>query len=73
MGDVVKLNCLTTLPIPPDDVLSGAMGKLDHCLLIGIDKDGKMYTASSSADLQWGVYMATKFVAKVHAGDYDSE
>lgn len=71
MGDVVKLNCETTLPIDPNDVLTGAKDKLEHCLLIGIDKDGKMYTASSSADMAWGVYMATKFVAKVHAGDYD--
>jgi hypothetical protein len=71
MGDVVKLNCETTLPIDPNDILTGAIDKLDHCLLIGIGKDGKMYSASSSSDLAWAVYMATKFVAKVHAGDYD--
>lgn len=73
MGDVIKLNCETTLPIDPNDVLTGAVGKLDHCLLLGIDKDGKMYTASSTGDIQWGVYMATKFVAKVHAGDYGTD
>lgn len=70
MGDVVRLNCMTTLPINPDDVLTGTAGKLDYCLLIGWDKDGNLYTASSEADMERALYVATKFVHKVHNGDY---
>lgn len=71
MGDVVKLNCTTTLPISPEDILTGASGKLDYCLLIGWDKEGEMYTACSEGDMEKAVYMATKFVHKVHHGDYE--
>lgn len=70
MGDVVRLNCMTTLPISPDDVLIGAVGKLDYCLLIGWSKDGELHTASSEGDLERAVFMATKFIHKVHRGDY---
>lgn len=71
MGDVVKLGCLTKLPIPPDDVLSGAIGQLDYVLVLGFNKDGEMHTASSSGDLSEALWIATKFIHKLHKGDYD--
>lgn len=70
MGDVVKLNCLTTLPIEPDEVLEGAKGKLETVLLLGWDQNGELYAAASSGDLREALLLATKFVHKLHAGDY---
>lgn len=71
MGDVVKLDCVTKLPIDPDDVLDGAKGRLDYVLLLGWDKDGRMYTASSEGQMERAVYIATKFVHRQHHGDYE--
>lgn len=50
MSNVVDLNVITTLPLDPDRVLQGAVGKLDRVIVIGIDKDGEEYFASSEAD-----------------------
>lgn len=72
MGEVVRLNCLTTLDISPDDVLNSAVGKLDQVLILGWDKDGELYVASSTSDMKLTVYLATKFVHKEMNGDYSN-
>ena len=52
MGDVVHLDVETTVPIDPETVLDGASGaNLDACMVIGWDADGKLYLASSDAEL----------------------
>ena len=48
-GNVVEFPGLTTVDIPPDAVLSGAMGKMEYVLLVGIDADGDLYIASSES------------------------
>lgn len=50
MDNVVDLNVITTLPLDPDRVLSKALGKLERVMVIGIDKDGEEYFASSESD-----------------------
>ena len=50
MGDVVEFNGVTSLDIPPDRLLEKAIGKMDRVVIIGIDKDGEKYFASSVAD-----------------------
>ena len=50
MGEVVDLNVITTLSLDPDRLLEKAIGKLDRVIIIGIDKDGDEYFASSEAD-----------------------
>lgn len=50
MGDVVDIGCVTTLDLPPDRLLSSALGKLDSVVIMGFDKDGAEYFASSYAD-----------------------
>lgn len=47
MGDVVILDCPTTLHIPPDRVLESAVGKLSEVVLIGYEENGDWYFASS--------------------------
>jgi hypothetical protein len=50
MGKVVPLNCITKLDLPVDRVLEGAKEKLEHVVIIGYDKDGEEYFASTFAD-----------------------
>lgn len=48
--NIIPLNCVTRLDIPPDRILEGAKGKLQGVVLIGYDEDGDVYAASSYAD-----------------------
>lgn len=50
MAEVVYLNCETTLDIPPDRVLEGAIGQTEQVIVIGADSNGKLYFASSYGD-----------------------
>ena len=50
MGDVVRLPCITRLDLDPDMIMEEAAGKLKTVVLLGYDKDGKEYFASSVAD-----------------------
>jgi hypothetical protein len=50
MGDVVDLPVITTLDLDPDRLLQKAIGQMQRVLIIGIDKDGEEYFASSVAD-----------------------
>lgn len=44
---VTILRPITTLDLPPDRVLEAAVGNLDIVAVVGWDKDGKLYLASS--------------------------
>ena len=50
MGEVIQLNGVTRLNLPVDTVLDGAKGNLEGVVLIGYDKDGEEYFASTYAD-----------------------
>ena len=41
------LRCVTTLDIPADRVLEGAIGKLTGAVVIGWDEAGELYIATS--------------------------
>jgi hypothetical protein len=68
MGDVVILGGETKLPIPVERVLDGAK-ECDYVLVLGW-KGEEMWTASSDGDLAKALWLATKFIHKIHAGDY---
>jgi hypothetical protein len=70
VSNVVKLNCITKLPIPPNDVLTGAIDKLDYVLVLGYGKDGKMWVATSEGKIDTAVYIASKFIHKEMNGDF---
>jgi len=56
--NVIELDCDTTLDIPPDRILSAALGKIDHSLIvIGAREDGSTYMAFSTADAAQVVFM----------------
>jgi hypothetical protein len=50
MSNVVHLDVITTLPLDPDRLLEKAIGKLDRVIIIGVDKNGEEYFASSDSD-----------------------
>ena len=50
MSKVVPLGNITRLDIPPDHVLDRCTGKLEGVVIIGYDKSGEEYFASSYAD-----------------------
>jgi hypothetical protein len=50
MGEVVDLSVITTLSLDPDRLLEKAIGKMDRVMIIGIDKGGDEYFASSDPD-----------------------
>jgi len=50
MSKVINLPCVTSLNLPPNRILQGAWSKLEGVVLIGWDKHGDFYFASSIAD-----------------------
>jgi hypothetical protein len=50
MSDVVKFTGISTLPIDPDKVLEEAVGRLELAIVVGADRDGNFYFASSEVD-----------------------
>ena len=51
MGEVIKLNCMTTLDFPAEDVLEVMKEKnLKQVVVIGYDENEEMYFASSMSD-----------------------
>ena len=50
MGKVIPLGGVTRLDLPPDRILEGAKGELEGVVVIGWDKEGGQYFASSLAD-----------------------
>jgi len=50
MDNVIDLGIITKANVPPDYVLKKAVGKLTEVVVIGYDKDGEEFFASSVAD-----------------------
>lgn len=50
MGKVVLFHGITKLNLPPDRILEGAIGELDSVVILGFDKSGEEYFATSYAD-----------------------
>jgi hypothetical protein len=50
MGELIELGGITVGEIPPSKVIAKAEEALDFGIIIGYDKDGEFYFASSKAD-----------------------
>ena len=50
MSNVIPMNGITKLDLPVDRVLDSAKGELEGVILIGYDKEGGEYFASTYAD-----------------------
>ncbi len=56
MSNVIPLNNITLLDLPPDRILEKAIGEMDSVVILGYDKEGKEYFASSikgGSDVLW--------------------
>lgn len=63
MGDVVRLRCITTLPLPVTRIIDDTPRDLSEIIVIGIDKEGDFYIATSEADggnVLWWIEMAKR-------------
>lgn len=50
MGELINIGGLTKLDLDPDRVLHEAIGEMKGVVIIGFDKDGQVYAASSYAN-----------------------
>ena len=50
MGEIIPIGGVTRLDLPPDRILEAAKGKMKGVVIVGFDKDGEVYAASSYAD-----------------------
>lgn len=57
MSEVIKFPGKTYADIPPDDVLTSAMGKLSSVILVGYTTDGQEFIASSMSDAPQMVWL----------------
>lgn len=52
MGEIVQLNCSTTLDISPDRVVrSAAEQNFERVMVVGVNEKGELYLASSQGSL----------------------
>lgn len=71
-GNVVILGAVTRLNIPPERVLTSAIGAVKDAVVIGWDKDGEFYFASSIAngpDVNWLLDLAKKKLIEIGDGE----
>jgi hypothetical protein len=71
MGDLHVLKTRTTLDIPVKRVKAGARKNCEKCIVIGVDKNGKPYYASSVADQKEVLWMLEGFKHKLLTGDFE--
>ena len=72
MSNVIALPVITRLNLDPDRVLQSAVGELEDVVVIGFDKDGGEYFASSVAagpEVLWLIERMKKALLEV--GDDD--
>ena len=50
VSNVIIWRGVTSLDLPPDRILESAIGKLTGVMVIGYEKDGSLWAASSYAD-----------------------
>ena len=64
---VLPFTGLTRLDLDPDLILSEAQGKLEGAVVMGYDKEGNLYFASSYADggtIMWLMELSKHFMLK---------
>jgi len=50
MGELISIGGITKLDLPADRILESAKGQMEGVVLIGFDKQGEIYAASTYAD-----------------------
>ena len=68
MGKVIPLGNVTRLDLPPDRILEGAKGQLEGVVVMGWNKNGNQYFASSyasGAEVLWLIETCKKALMEV--------
>jgi hypothetical protein len=68
MGTVTILDTNTTLDIPADRVLEGAIGRINPAVVIGYDAENELYLASSVADKSQVLWLIEAAKRELFAG-----
>lgn len=72
MSNVVDIGCITKLDLPADRILAKAQAAgLETAIVIGVDKDGDFYFASSAADGGDVLWWIEKAKLALLTGDHD--
>lgn len=71
-GKVVPLGGETKGTLPVDRVLENNKSAL-AVVVVGIDEDGRLFVASSSADVVWMHFVMGRASLKILRGDFDTE
>jgi hypothetical protein len=67
VGEVIFPRLISKLPIPPERVLEAAQeANLEQVVIIGFDKDGDWYFASSEPDSGAVIYHCSKAIHRLH-------
>ena len=70
MGEVVNQNWPTRLSVPPEKLLKAALeAGMMEVVIIGFDKDGDWYFASSEADSANAIYHCTRAIYKINQAE----
>ncbi len=73
-AEILDFTGVTRLDVDPDRVLQKALGEVDGCVVVGFDKEGGLFFASSYADggtVLWLFELAKKRLLEIGNGDYD--
>ena len=73
MGEVLKFRGKTSVYIDPDVILEQAKERLDEVFIMGFDKDGNHYFASSSADGGDLLWLMETFKTMLMSGELQDE
>lgn len=73
MGDVVRLPCITTVPLEPDFVLDAAKGCCTYVLVLGWTPEGELYCSSSDSDMREATWAMDKFRHKLLSGELETQ
>jgi len=69
MGKLLHFTGETLVPIPPDQVLEGAKGKLDYVVVLGWTASGEVYVASSTSKLPDALWLIEQAKLELLDGD----
>lgn len=72
-NNVISFRGITRLDLPPDRILKASIDKLDSVVILGYDKEGEEYFASSiadGADILWLIERAKLKLLEVTEDDF---
>jgi hypothetical protein len=68
MGEVIRPDILTKADVPIDQVLEAAKG-CSTVFVLGLDRDGELYAASSTSDTGHLMWLFERWKARVFADE----